>query len=223
MPPVTVEELNQLIGSADWGDRIKAINMARELSGDDALPLLSTLATDANTRVRYAAVSQIGTLDLSDKGVPLPLLKDRLETDPEVDVRAAAAAALGDLKQPGTLQDLLGALEREEEWLMVLSVVAALGELGDLGAMDAVLTAARDENVLIRSTAASALGDLGDKRGLEALQMLATDADWQTRHRVCISLSKIGGDAARSVLETLSADEEEQVATTAASMLEQMA
>ncbi|MEM9536086.1 MAG: HEAT repeat domain-containing protein [Cyanobacteria bacterium P01_A01_bin.3] len=221
MPPVTVEELNQLASSEDWGDRIKAINQARELAGDDALPLLSTLATDTNTRVRYAAVSQIGTLDLSDRGIPLPLLKERLETDPEVDVRAAAAAALGDLKQPGTLQDLLAALEREEEWLMVLSIIAALGELGDLGAMDAVLAAATDENVLIRATAASALGDLGDERGLEALQLLAADSDWQTRHRVCISLGKIAGDSARTLLNSLARDGEEQVAATAKDILEQ--
>ena len=220
MSPVTIEELNQLVSSENWGDRIKAINQARELTADDALPLLSSLATDANTRVRYAAISQIGTLDLSDKGVPIPLLKDRLAADPEVDVRAAAAAALGDLKQSGTLQDLLDALEREEEWLMVLSIVAALGELGDLGGLDAVLAAAADDNVLIRATAASALGDLGDERGLDALQTLATDSDWQTRHRVCISLGKIGGDSARTLLESLSQDEEEQVAATAKDILE---
>ncbi|MGK7911308.1 MAG: HEAT repeat domain-containing protein [Synechococcus sp.] len=220
MPPVTIEELNQLASSENWGDRIKAINQARELSGDNALPLLSSLATDSNTRVRYAAISQIGTLELSDREKPISLLKDRLETDPEVDVRAAAAAALGDLKQPGTLQNLLAALQREDEWLMVLSIIAALGELGDLGAMDAILAAATDDNVLIRATAASALGDLGDERGLEALQTLATDSDWQTRHRVCISLGKIGGDSARALLESLAQDEEEQVAATAKDVLE---
>ena len=223
MSPATVEELNQLASSENWGDRIKAINQARELPGDEILPLLSTLATDSNTRVRYAAVSQIGTLDLSDKSVPTALLKDRLETDPEVDVRAAAAAALGDLKQPGTLQDLLASLEREDEWLIVLSIIAALGELGDPGAFDAVLAAASDDNVLVRATAASALGDLGDERGLEALQTLAGDSDWQTRHRVCIALGKIGGDAARSMLETLAGDEEAQVAATAQDLLAKIA
>lgn len=219
MSSVTREELNQLASSENWGNRIKAINLLRELSGDEALPLLSDLAIDSNTRVRYAAVSQIGTLNLSDKSLPLPMLKERLETDPEVDVRAAAAAALGDLKQPGTLQDLLAALQREDEWLMVLSIVAALGELGDPGAFDAVLAAASDENVLVRSTAASALGDLGDERGLDALQTLAKDPDWQTRHRVCIALGKIGSEKAHSILETLASDEEAQVASTARDLL----
>ena len=223
MSQVNAEELNRLAASEDWGDRIKAINQVRELPAEEAFLLLSQLANDPNTRVRYAAISQIGTLDLADKTTPLPLLRDRLQTDAEVDVRAAAAAALGDLKQPGTVDHLLVALEREDEWLMVLSIIAALGELGDLAAFEAIQAAASNDNVLIRATAASALGDLGDERGLPSLQTLASDEDWQTRHRVCIALGKIGGNTARSYLETLATDPEEQVAATARDMLEAMA
>ncbi|WP_017327880.1 HEAT repeat domain-containing protein [Synechococcus sp. PCC 7336] len=222
MTESSVEEVAALLQSEDWGDRLKAVNQTRTLTGTDALKLLSQAAVDPHTRVRYAAISQIGTLKLDDPTAPLPLLRDRLLSDSEIDVRAAAAAAMGDLKQPEVLPDLLAACDRETEWLAVLSIIAALGELGDLAAFDRIQQATGDDNGLIRATAASALGDLGDPRGLDALIRLAAEEDWQIRHRACIALGKIGAGGARPTLETLADDDIEQVAQTARDILAQM-
>lgn len=129
--PPALPALLELLNSQDLGNRLRAVNKARELSGPEALTLLQRAIHDENARVRYAAISQMGTLSGVDPNLLLPILQRSLREDPEFDVRAAAAAALGDLKQPQALADLLEAYRRETEWLVRFSIIAALGELGN--------------------------------------------------------------------------------------------
>ncbi|MEO0854006.1 MAG: HEAT repeat domain-containing protein [Cyanobacteria bacterium J06648_11] len=207
------EAIATRLKSEDLGDRLQAVNQVRALDAETALVLLSTAAQDDSARVRYAAISQIGTLSLNEPSEVLPLLRQALFSDPEVDVRAAAAAALGDLQQPEALPDLLQAYEREKgEWLIAFSVVAAMGQLGDARAYDTIVSALQGDEPLVQTVAAAALGDLGDPRAVEVLVPLIESEDWQLRYRTALSLSRLGGDVARSALETLANDEIEQVA-----------
>lgn len=208
-----------LLESDHLGDRLHAVNAMRSLGEEDALRLLTLAARDDRARVRYAAISQLGTQTSNPTKALLDLLRFTLKMDPEVDVRAAAAAALGDLKQSSALPDLLTAYERETEWLVLFSIVAALGELGDRQAFETLVGALQQENDLIRTAAAAALGDLGDPRAVEILAPLATESDWQLRYRVCLALGQLGGTASRMPLTQLAQDEVEQIATQAQAAL----
>lgn len=199
----------------DLGERLRAINQARPLPPEQALEVLWRGCEDTNARVRYAAVSQLGTLTLPDPSLPLPLLLGLLKQDPEFDVRAAAAAALGDLKQPQVLPDLLQAYQAEPEWLAQFSIIAALGELGNPEAFETLAQALSTGNELIRTAAAAALGDLADPRAIPVLVSRLTDPDWQLRYRITLALARIGGEATRPGLTQLASDPVEQVATQA--------
>ena len=103
---ITPESVKILLNSEDFGERIRGLNQLRQIDAQTAFEMLKPLINDENTRVRYAAVSQLDTLGQNDKETSLTLLRDRLFNDPEPDVQAAAADAIGGLKLTEAFKDL---------------------------------------------------------------------------------------------------------------------
>ena len=128
---ITPESVKQVLSSEEFSDRIRGINQLRQIEPAIAFESIQPLVTDKNTRVRYAAVSQFDTLGTQDLTLSLAVLRDRLFNDPEPDVQAAAADALGGLKLTEAFDDLSKLYHETSEWLIQFSIVAALGELGE--------------------------------------------------------------------------------------------
>ncbi len=128
---VTYEAIQALLNSDQFGDKIRGLNQLRELAPDEAFPLLVPLVNDANPRIRYAAVSQLDPIGQADLTTSLTLLRDRLFNDPEIDVQSVAADVIGGLKLTEAYPDLRQAYETTPEWLLQMSIVATLGEMGD--------------------------------------------------------------------------------------------
>ena len=127
---ITPESVQELLNSEDFGERIRGLNQLRQIDLKTAFDLLQPMITDNNTRVRYAAVSQLDTLGVIDKDTALELLRDRLFNDPEADVQAAAADAIGGLKLTEAFEYLNNVYHDTSYWLVQFSIIAALGELG---------------------------------------------------------------------------------------------
>ncbi len=206
------ESVEQLLNSEDFGDRLRAVNQLRQLEPAIAYKLIQTAIGDKNVRVRYAAVSQMSTLGTENLSNALEVLLHSLNNDPEPDVQAAAADALGALKLTDALADLQQVYDKTSEWLVQLSIVAALGEMGDPKAFPMLENALASDNELIQTIAISALGELRDPRAIPLLLPYATNADWQIRYRVAQALRRLGGAEAEAALEILTKDEVEQVA-----------
>ena len=193
-----------------------------------AFELIQPLCDDPNTRVRYAAVSQISTLGEQDKPTALKVLTASLG-DPEPDVQAAAADALGALKLTESLDDLKELYGMTNEWLVQMSIVASLGEMGgatdDSRAFDLLKSALSSDNSLVRVSAIGALGELQDDRALPLLLPYASSQDWQERHRVAQALGhftraeKSTHREACQTLQKLAQDKSDLVAETAKSHL----
>lgn len=214
------ESIKQMLNSEDLGDRLRAVNQIRELEDKKvAFELVQTAIKDRNTRVRYAAVSQMDTLGGQDLQKSLELLLERLHNDPEPDVQAAAADCLGALKLTAAFEDLQKLYHSTPEWLVKFSIVATLGELGDPRSFDLLTAALNSDNDLVQTAAISSLGELGESRAVELLIPYATNPDWQIRYRVVQAMNNLGGDRARTILETLAKDDVEAVATEAQSYL----
>jgi HEAT repeat protein len=206
------EPIDILINSENKGDRIKALNLIRELEPRIAFSHIKQLVTDNNTRVRYAAVSQLATLGSQDLAESLIILRDRLVNDPEPDVQAAAADAIGALKLTDAFDDLQNLYETTPEWLVQFSIVAALGELGDPRGLKLLQTALNNETSLVQTAAIGAIGELGNPNGVESLLPFVTNPDWQIRYQLARSLRNLGGDLAAQNLAILATDPVEQVA-----------
>ena len=209
---ITPESVQQLLKSENFGDRIRGLNQLRQMETKVAFELIKPMVTDKNTRVRYAAVSQFDTLGQEDLVASLEILRDRLYNDPEPDVQAAAADALGGLKLTEAFDDLLKMYHQSADWLIQFSIIATLGELGEPRGFDLLQEALTSDNNLVQTAAISSLGELGDNRAIPLLIPFTNNDDWQVRYRLTQALGRLGGEQANVALEKLAQDEVEQVA-----------
>ncbi len=203
---VTSDSVRALLSSEDYGDRLSGLAQLRQLDDVVAFELVKPLINDVNARVRYSAVSQMDRLGAIDRVAAQPLLRDRLLTDSEIDVRAAAADAIAALKLTELFDDLVTSYERTDEWLLQFSIIAALGEMGDPRSYEMLLRALDSENGLVQTVAIGSLGELGDPRAIPHLTRFADSDDWQLRQRTAQALGRLGGDEAESTLQRLSQD-----------------
>ena len=217
---VTRESVQELLSSEDFGKRLSGITQLRQLEPAVAFELVQPFVTDRNTRVRYAAVSQLDTLGSQDIQATLTMLRDRLLNDSEPDVQAAAADALGALKLTEAFEEMQQLYHGTSEWIVQFSIIAALGELGDPRSFDLLEEALNSGTSLVQTAAISSLGELGEARAVPLLIPFATNPDWQIRYRLVQALSKLGGTEVRSTLEALANDEQAEVAKEAQGALQ---
>ncbi|MEM9137449.1 MAG: HEAT repeat domain-containing protein [Cyanobacteria bacterium P01_F01_bin.42] len=218
---LTPETIQQDLNSEDFGDRLRGVNNLRQIDPATAFEMIVPLATDSNVRVRYAAVSQIDVLGETNHEKALEVLRDRLHNDTEMDVKAAAADAIGALKLTDAFDDLHQTYHGTTDWMLRMSVIAGLGVMGDPRGFDLLKDALITPEPLVQLAAISALGDLGNADAIELLLPFVDHEDWQLRQRLVQALSKFQTvEAARQALETLSKDESEPVANYAKDCLE---
>jgi HEAT repeat protein len=213
---VTPESVAALMESENWGDRQQGLHQCRQLPPDVALEFVIKGVGDSNARVRYAAVSQLASLGQQDRPRVLPLLRDRLLTDKEADVRAAAADTLGALQLHEAFDDLALVFRSSSEWILQMSIVAALGAFGDPRGFELLKEALQSPEDLVRTLALSALGELGNPEAIPILLEQANSDDWQVRFRVAQALTYFRDHPeVRAVLDKLAQDKSEAVARAA--------
>lgn len=217
---ITPESVQQLIESDDYGDRLSGVTKLGHLDPQSAFPLVQLAIADPNPRVRYSAVSKLATLGTQDLNKTLELLIDRLYNDSELDVKAAAADALGALKLVQAFDDLEQVYRQSSDWIVRLSIVAALGEMGEPRAFEVLKDALGAEEDLVKGAAIGALGELGDDRAVALLLPFTNVDDWQLRFRVAQALGSFESADARSALQTLAADSSEPVSREAQRFLD---
>jgi HEAT repeat protein len=215
---ITPASVSALLSSDSHGDRIRGVNQLRELDKSIAYGLVQAPIQDKNTRVRYAAVSLMDTIGDVDLVKSLTILRNCLQ-DAEYDVKAAAADALGGLKLKEALPELILLYHETEEWLLKLSIVAALGSMQDQRAMALFAEALESDVELIRMTTVQAIGDMGDPTGVDLLVKVIAEPDTQIRFRVAEALGKIGGEQAQGLLKQMANDADSQVAEQAKAFL----
>ncbi|MEB3289634.1 MAG: HEAT repeat domain-containing protein [Leptolyngbya sp.] len=213
---ITPDSVRELLHSEDYGDRLRAVNQLRDLDVVAAFELAQLAANDGNARVRYAAISQLASLGHHDLATVEPLLRRALTNDPEPDVQAAAADAIGGLHLRSAYADLAAVYHGSGEWLVQFSIVAALGELGEPQAFDLLQAAVRSDNDLVVTAAIGALGELQDDRAIPLLLSFTSHADWQVRHRLVQALAHFPQPEAQSALANLAQDPSAIVAEAAA-------
>jgi HEAT repeat protein len=207
----TPDTVKQMLASEDLGDRLRGVNEIRQLEPSIGFELVQSAIKDKNARVRYSAVSQFDTLGGQDLDKSLNILRELLQ-DPEADVQAAAADCLGGLKLVVAFDDLQKLYQSTQEWIVKLSVIAALGELGEPRGFELLKQALREDNDLVKTAAISSMGELGNTEAVSILAPLASNSDWQIRYRVAQALNRLGTQEAKPILESLATDEVEAVA-----------
>jgi HEAT repeat protein len=112
------------------------------------------------------------------------------------------------LRNKNNIKGLIKALRKGKSNDVRLHAAKALGDKGDLKAVEPLMAALEDKDWVVRFAAAQALGNIGDKQAVEPLTKALEDTDSQVRHWAAHSLGKIGD--ARAVEALMAALEDKE-------------
>jgi len=118
-----------------------------------------------------------------------PWAESLLHSRDEV-VRAGAAFALGELKDPRAVEPLIGALKDSGIGVRQLAA-GALGELNDPRAVEPLIGTLKDSEIAVRWVAAVALGRLKDPRAVDPLIDALTDSNADVRRWAANTLGEL--------------------------------
>jgi HEAT repeat protein len=162
----------------------------------------SLLAINSDWRDSTEAKLQVSELILS--------LKDEDEN-----AHFAAARALGEIKDPRSIEPLITAL-LDDKYKPVRSAAAhALGRIKDPRAVGPLIAILKDENEYVRSEAVWALGEIQDPQATQPLIATLGDVNEGVRSAAADSLGKIKDPQAVEPLIAVLKDEDKDVRSVA--------
>jgi HEAT repeat protein len=166
-------------------------------------PLLHVLK-DPEDEVRIAACLALGYF----KDPPtFDDITNVLLDDPKIEVRQAAARALGNTGHPAALPYLMEALHDSYWWYereyAASDLLLAIEKMG-VAAVNPLIEALQDKEGTVRKFAAVLLGRLGDTRAIEPLGMALYDLHHEVGKVAAESLAQFGIPALDVLVEALS-------------------
>jgi HEAT repeat protein len=184
-------------------ERGGALSLAAMADADDEVRLAGAQAaiafrvagaTDAasswlnasNARLRREACEVARALPSSRTIAPLA----RSLGDPDPEVRAAAADALGHQRSPEAVAPLLGRLDDSTPSVRI-EIVTALAQLGDSRAVVPLVGKVEDSAADVRQAVVRALGDLDDARAAPALVLALRDQSPDVRRAALVALGRL--------------------------------
>ena len=166
-------------------------------------PLLIALK-DKEDEVRSAACLALGLFGIH---ATFDEITNVLLDDPKIEVRQAAARALGNTQHPAALPYLMEALHDSFWWYereyAAGDLLSAIEKMNDV-AVDPLIEALGDKEGTVRKFAAILLGKLGDPRAIEPLGMTLYDMHHDVGNASAESLAKFGAPAVGVLIEALS-------------------
>ncbi len=123
------------------------------------------------------------------------------------------------LAQKRNIAGLIRALGYLRDPFVRLSAAQALGNLGDISALEPLIRTLGDRDESVRTGAIAALGILSDGRALPPLVTTLTEPSWRVRQAAAEALGRLGDSRALSPLIQVLDDTEPQVRQAAAGAL----
>ncbi|MBI4761440.1 MAG: HEAT repeat domain-containing protein [Chloroflexota bacterium] len=183
--------------------RARAAIALGRIGEKQAIPALLNTLKDPESDVRIAACLGLGFFkDPSTFDDIANLLLD----DPKIEVRQAAAKALGESHHPAALPFLMEAL-RDPYWWYEREVAAGdlLNAIEQMGAaaVEPLIEALKDREGAVRKYAAILLGRIGDRRAIEPLGMALYDLHHDVGKASAEALARFGAASFEVLVEAL--------------------
>ncbi len=180
-----------LLADPEEGVVLKALLALRKLKHPAAIPALLALLQSPQPRIRQKAVDALGVLG---DAVVAEQLEQLLRNDRAEDVRAAAAKALGEIRDPGSVDALQNAIH--DVFSVRCKAIVSLGQIGDESSVGLLISLLRDPVPEVRYHAAQALAEMGCKAAIVPIESQLDDSDPMVRRGAAKALEKLGcGDA----------------------------
>ncbi len=197
---IAAEPLTRLFHDDTESVRLKAVSAFRQFRSASATAPLLLLLDDANVQIRQRAVDSLG--EIGNAG-SLDRLLVALRADSAVEVRMAAAKALGLLKSPKALKALEEALD--DDLTVRCRAISALGDIGDASSLPALLAMLKDPTPEVRYHASQSLAEIGHQNSRKPLEDLLGDDNPMVRRGAAKALIKLGDPRGEKLLEEASA------------------
>jgi hypothetical protein len=203
----------------DLKTRKDAIRSLRKIGSNKAIDAIITALKDKNREIRKEAASVLGrlrgkrvvealcsALKDEDKEVRKTAVLSLLEigsmkaVDPLINIlkdeckaiRLVAVPTLGRIKDKRAVEPLIEVLKRDEdEFVRGVAAMALSGFGDDKRVVDSLITALKDESVIVRRNAANTLGRVGDKSVIPKLTPLLKDEDETVRKKAKKAIEEI--------------------------------
>jgi HEAT repeat protein len=183
--------------------RVRAAFALGQIGDLQAVEPLRIALKDPEGQVRIQAALALGKFHAPSTFDDIANL---LLDDMKIEVRQAAAQALGGTRHPAALPFLMEALrdsfwwyEREQASGDLLQAIKNMGKLS----VEPLIGALSDREGTVRKFAASVLGDLGDLRAVEELGMAVYDLHHEVSRTAAEALGKLGAPAIDFLAEAL--------------------
>lgn len=187
----------RMLQGDDRVTRIQAIYLLGELPLNEAIELLRMQMSAPYDDVRAAVIRTLGNNadnyrahEILEKAVDIAIMG---LADANPVIRASAADVLAEFKQPRSVDALLALLAngKEKRRDVIVSVLLALGEIGDTRSVLAIIEKAETDNVQLKEAALKAMGMIGDPDAESCLIMALEDDDPRIRMQAAESLGKL--------------------------------
>ena len=196
--PDAARTLLRLVDQPDETIRERAVAAMRKISVAEVQEKLLELLDDPSALVRARAVDGVGAAKQKNSEC-IDRLIAMLKKDEHPEVRRALLTALGlnKVRKAVPLIETLihGDLEVQAD------AIRALGEIGDVSALPALLAMLKDNRAMVRYHASQALSKLGHKNALKPLEALLSDEDSLVRHGAAKALVDLGDPRGEKLLE----------------------
>jgi HEAT repeat protein len=203
-----LEQIALQLESQNSRDRMLALVNLRQVSPEDAVPLIKKVLDDEVLQVRSMAVFALGVKPTAES---YPMLVKCLQTDPDYGIRADAAGALGYLEDKRAFEPLVRAFYEETQWLVRFSAAVALGNIGDIRAREVLMEALYSREAVMEQAAIAALGEIGAMDALEDILSFIDSPDWLVRQRLAEALAHLPCEKSTAALQYLTKDNHSQV------------
>ncbi len=207
-----IAQIQTCLASENPQDRMRAITALRSYDAQIAVPLLQEHLGDREPMIRSFVAMGLGR---KQTPAAFEALLRLLRGDRDGNVRAEAANSLAKYG-PVAIPHLVTAFRQNSDWIIRLSILPVLAELGCPDQLwEVCICALVDADPTVRDTGIEYLADLvGTARQEDALQQLLvlTKAErWRTRCQVAFALRAFADERARSALQSLRKDADHRV------------
>jgi len=215
----SLEAISAQLESPNLRDRMVALASLRNVSPQDAVPLIKKVLDDESLQLRSMAIFALGIKQTSEC---YPILERILTSDPDYGIRADAAGAMGYLGDARAFETLSRAFYEDTDWLVRFSAAVSLGNLKDPRAHDILIQALGSNEVVLQQAAISALGEIQDLSSVEHILRFAQSDDWLVRQRLAEALGNLPKPKSVSALKYLEKDSHSHVAEAARISLQRL-
>ena len=184
--------------AAAWAERAHAVQMLGNLALSSCVPALSAVLRDKYEDASIRAAAGEALAKIKDPDAVPALVKEMLEVDEHATpLLAEAVVHFG----PLATREVLGLLADQDHPQVRIWAARILGSIGDLSAIEPLISRLRDRQELLRVAVADALGGFKDRRALQPLtQVMLRDPAPQVRAHAAAAVGQIAGEEAAGVL-----------------------